>query len=363
MDPASLIPTPDAIPVHWFWLHLLLTGTTFLHFMAMNIMLGSGFIAFAAPYFRDDILPMNRAIAKTLPISLAFTINLGVAPLLFVQVLYGQFLYTSSILMGVFWLSIVGMLILSYYAVYIYTLNNDKLGLGRLTISLAVLLLLGIGFLFCNNLSIMQMPEIWVNYFNDRSGWMLNLGDPALVPRYLHFVASAVAIGGLAIALYFDFQKRRGDTSADQWIRHGCNWFTYATIINFGIGFWFLGVLPESTFIQATFLHKIFFILIVGSVFTIVMAVAYAQQYRLIHATAWATATVFLMTLARDVLRLASLKWSFSCCEKPYFSLGDLPLVPQYSPFIVFLVVFVLVGKLIWWMLKTMANDKEMNHS
>ena len=352
MDPASLIPTPDAIPVHWFWLQLLLTVTTFLHFMAMNIMLGSGFIAFAAPYFRDDVLPMNRAIAKTLPISIAFTINLGVAPLLFVQVLYGQFLYTSSILMAVFWLSIVGMLILSYYAVYIYTLNNDKLGLGRLTISLAVLLLLGVGFLFCNNLSIMQMPETWVNYFNDRSGWLLNLGAPALVPRYLHFVASAVAIGGLAIALYFDFQKRRGDTSADQWIRHGCNWFTYATIVNFGIGFWFLGALPESAYNPATLLGKTFFIMIVGSVFTIVMAVAYAQQYRLIPAAAWATATVLLMSLARDVLKLAYLK--------PYFSLGDLPLVPQYSPFIVFLVFFVLAGKLIWWMLKTMASDKEV---
>jgi len=352
MDPASLIPTPDAIPVHWFWLQLLLTVTTFLHFMAMNIMLGTGFIAFAAPYFRDDVLPMNRAIAKALPISIAFTINLGVAPLLFLQVLYGQFLYTSSILMGVFWLSIIGMLILSYYAAYIYTLNNDKLGLGRLTISLSVLLLLGVGFLFCNNLSIMQMPETWVNYFNDRTGWLLNMGDPALVPRYLHFVASAIAIGGLAIALYFDYQKRRGDTSADQWIRHGCNWFTYATIVNFGIGFWFLGALPESAYSPATFLGKTFFVMIVGSVFTIVMAVVYAQQYRLIHATAWATATVLLMTLARDVLKLAYLK--------PYFSLGELPQVSQYSPFIVFLVFFIIGGRLIWWMLKTMTGDKEV---
>ena len=68
MDAASLIPTPDALQVHWFWLYLLLTLTTFLHFIAMNIMLGAGFIAFAAPFWRgDDVMPLNAHIARTLP--------------------------------------------------------------------------------------------------------------------------------------------------------------------------------------------------------------------------------------------------------------------------------------------------------
>jgi hypothetical protein len=123
MDALSLIPVPDAIPVHWFWLHLLLTLTTFLHFVAMNIMLGTGFIAFSSPFWRSsEIMPLNAHIARTLPYSIAFTINLGVAPLLFLQVLYGQFLYTSSILMAVYWLSIVGLLIITYYAAYVYRL-------------------------------------------------------------------------------------------------------------------------------------------------------------------------------------------------------------------------------------------------
>ena len=49
MDPISLIPTPEAIPVSWAWLQFFLVLTTFLHFITMNIMLGSGFIAFAGP--------------------------------------------------------------------------------------------------------------------------------------------------------------------------------------------------------------------------------------------------------------------------------------------------------------------------
>jgi len=353
MEAVSLIPTPDVLQVHWFLLHLLLTLTTFLHFVAMNIMLGTGFIALSLPFWRGtDIMPLNGHIAKTLPYSIAFTINLGVAPLLFLQVLYGQFLYTSSILMAVYWLSIVGLLIVSYYAAYIYRYIDDRGGMGRLFIGASVLLLLMVAFLFSNNVSIMQMPEVWTRYFSDRTGWLLNFSDPAIIPRYLHFVASAVAIGGLAIALYFEILKRRGATDGDDWIKLGCKWFTAATIINFGIGFWFLGALPEIAYNSSTLGGKIFFILMVGSIATIIPSVVSAQTGRIIPAAAWALVTVLLMTLARDVLRLTYLK--------PYFSLSDLPTAPQYSPFLVFLLALVGAGFLISWMLKTVWNAKEV---
>lgn len=353
MDPVALVPAPDIIPVHWFWLHLLLSLTTFLHFVAMNIMLGTGFIAFSTPFWRgDSVMPLNAHIAKTLPYSIAFTINLGVAPLLFLQVLFGQFFYTSSILMGVYWLSIVGILIVSYYAAYAYRLIDDRGGMGRLYIAAAVLLLLGVSLLFSNNVSLMQMPEVWTKYFADRTGWLLNLGDPALVPRYLHFMASAVAIGGLAIALYFEIRKRRGATDGEEWIRLGCNWFTVATFINFGFGFWFLGALPEAAYNPATLGGKTFFVLIVGSVATIVPSVTYAQTNRIIPATAWALVTILLMTLARDILRLTYLK--------PYFTLSDLPYIPQYSPFIIFLLALLGGVYLVTWMLKTVWNAKEV---
>ncbi len=353
MEVASLIPTPDALQVHWFWLHLLLTLTTFLHFVAMNIMLGTGFIAFALPFWRgSSIMPLNAHIARTLPYSIAFTINLGVAPLLFLQVLYGQFLYTSSILMAVYWLSIVGLLIVSYYAAYIYRLTDDRGGMGRLYIGAAVLLLLGVSFLYSNNVSIMQMPEVWTRYFINRTGWLLNFSDPALIPRYLHFVASAVAMGGLAIALYFEIRKRRGAADGDEWIKLGCKWFTLATIINFAFGFWFLGALPGTAYNPATLAGKIFFILVVGSVATIIPAVVAAQTGRIIPAAAWALVTILLMTLARDILRLTYLK--------PYFRLSELPSAPQYSPFIVFLLAFVGGGFIVGWMLKTVWNAKEV---
>ena len=40
--------------------------------------------------------------------------------MLFLQVLHGNLIYTSSILMGVYWLSVIGLFILAYYRAYLY---------------------------------------------------------------------------------------------------------------------------------------------------------------------------------------------------------------------------------------------------
>ena len=47
--------------------------------------------------------------------------RLGVPPLLFAQVLYGRALYTSSVLIGVYWISIIAILTLTYWLLYRFT--------------------------------------------------------------------------------------------------------------------------------------------------------------------------------------------------------------------------------------------------
>ena len=65
-------------------------------------------------------------LGHLLPSVFAFTITLGVAPLLFLQVMYGQFLYASSILIGVPWLAIIAMVILAYYGVYFFSMKGHE---------------------------------------------------------------------------------------------------------------------------------------------------------------------------------------------------------------------------------------------
>ena len=213
MDFASLIPIPDAIPVHWGWLKLFLLTTFFLHLLCMNTMVGIGIIALAKSLFNPaGATEYNREISAKLPYTIAFTVNLGVAPLLFIQVLYGQFIYTSSLLMAVYWLSITAILIIAYYSAYLHHYTFDSAGPARsVFMAITVVNLLVIGFFFSNNMTMMLSPEKWVRYFSSPGGTLLNLSEPSLIPRYLHFVLSGVAVGGLFMALVWDLKAKGHD--------------------------------------------------------------------------------------------------------------------------------------------------------
>ncbi|MBC2744988.1 MAG: hypothetical protein HGJ93_18695 [Desulfosarcina sp.] len=128
MEFAFLVPAPDPIPIPWMWLQGLLLATFVLHLLFMNAMLGTGIIALVAMFRRRaSDLPVAKAISTTLPTLIAFTVNTGVAPLLFIHVLYGQFIFTSSILMAIWWLSAVGILLIAYYAAYLFDFKFEAL--------------------------------------------------------------------------------------------------------------------------------------------------------------------------------------------------------------------------------------------
>ena len=97
------IPHPDPMPLPapvWL-LRTLLLLTFFLHVLFMNCLLGGTAIALVCRMRRKSSEFSARLagdLGQILPSVFAFTITLGVAALLFLQVLYGQFLYASSIL-------------------------------------------------------------------------------------------------------------------------------------------------------------------------------------------------------------------------------------------------------------------------
>ncbi len=346
MDPAILIPAPDTIPVHWGWFQLLLLFTFYLHILLMNVMLGTIMIAFTRHVRRPESSPqITKNIADNLPFSIALAVNFGVAPLLFAQVLYGHFIYASSILMAPLWLSIVGILIAAYYGAYLYKFKYNRLADGKIILTGFIsLMLLIIAFLFCNNFTLMLHPESWHRYFDRPSGLLLNLDDPTLIPRYLHFVASSLAVAGLAIALYYQYQKQQGNQEVQQWIDHGCNWFGYATFANFAIGFWLFGNLPQGVIVNGTFLGTMFSLCMILGIITGVIAAIHGLRQRLLAALSFLLASIFFMVLTREFLQLAYLK--------PWFSLADLQVASSYSPLFLFLLFFAGGATLIGWMIK-----------
>ena len=357
MNAATLIPTPDTIPVGWGWFHILLTLTFFLHLLAMNVMLGTVIIAFIQGLSPgDSYLPVNSLIAKKLPYTVALAVNLGVAPLLFAQVIFGHFLYVSSVLMAVFWLSIVALLIIAYYAAYIFRYRYTAMQAGRTFFTgLTMVSLLAIGFFLSNNMTMMLHPQSWTGYFQHPNGLLLNFGDPTLVPRYLHMVVSAIAVGGLAIALWYTYQESRGQAGSSRWIKYGCTWFAGASIANFGLGFWFFGVLPQGVIVPSTLVGGLFSLFLIGGIICGALAIIQALRYQPLQALWYTLATILLMVFMRDLLRVAYLK--------PWFSLSSLQVESSWSPFLVFVISLVAGLGLVGWMLKTTyigIHDKEV---
>lgn len=353
MDPSQLIPAADPIPVAWGWFQVLLLVTFVLHLLFMNTMLGTGIIALVSHLRRAGQGPsIPQEISKKLPYTIAFTVNMGVAPLLFLQVLYGHFFYVSSILMAAYWISIVLALILAYYSAYVYDFKYQALGPARiLFIGFTVLILLAIGFLFSNNVTLMLQPAKWTAFFERPNGTLLNLSDPTLVPRYLHFVAASIAVGGLFVALLARFKAWADAQDRQRRIDVGLQWFTYATLVQVFIGLWFFMALPSEimmNFMGKTAMHTGVFLAGIGGA---VACLVFGFKKRLFETSLSLLATVVLMVIMRDLVRHGYLG--------PYFSLSSLQVVPQSSPFILFLVCFLLGLAVVGWMLWAASKVKK----
>jgi hypothetical protein len=161
------IPHVDPLPLPgpvWLFTLLLLVVFT-LHVAAMNSALGGGIWALWN-YLRGrhSEHPFSRRLANELsamlPSFLAFTVTLGVAALLFVQVLYGNFLYTSSILIGALWLMVIPLVMVAYYGFYYFSYTAEKgKGIAGCVLAISVCVLLCIAFIFVNNMTLMLSPE------------------------------------------------------------------------------------------------------------------------------------------------------------------------------------------------------------
>ena len=350
MDPANLIPTPDTIPAPWGFFEILLILTFFAHLVFMNAMLGSALIGLVREMRATPADPPPcRDIASTLPYTIAFAVNFGVAPLLFLQVLYGHFIYTSSILMGAYWLSVIGLLILAYYSAYLYKMGADLPQAARKrALATSILLLLIIAFLFVNNMTLMQTPQNWSAYFNRPDGTLLNLTEPTLLARYLHFMVASVATGGLFLAILASFQQKNGTPGAEKRLSGGMQWFTYATVVEIGTGIPFLFSMPKNVhqlFVGASPLHTILF---AGSLVAAFFCLYYGNKERVWPATFAMGATILFMVLVRDLARQAYLA--------EYFHPADLRVVPQWSPMLLFLAILVIGVAVVIYMLRLAAR-------
>ena len=116
MNPA-LVPAVDPTPIPgptWLF-HFLLVFTFILHAVFMNLALGGTLLAAVGQILSggragDPRTALAQRLMGVNAYGISFAITTGIAPLLFVQVLYQQYFYTATILIAWVWLLFLGLL-------------------------------------------------------------------------------------------------------------------------------------------------------------------------------------------------------------------------------------------------------------
>lgn len=353
--PASALGLPAPF---WFIEFFKVLGLA-LHAVPMNlwyagIILAALLGAWGGPQARR----LSQRLMRQMPFIIAFGVNLGIVPLLFTQVAYYQVFYPSTILMAWPWLSIIGMLIVAYYGVYFHAiqLRNGRLTrLGRVAGWVSAVLFLAIGFVFANNFSLMTNLATWPILWRSTSvagaplGLALNVLDPTLWPRWLMMFGLALTTVAAYVAVdtaFFaageaDDYKRWAAGAAFKLFAFGIVWFAAA-------GSWYIFVTLAAP-VRSTLLSAPLIILTgltalaPGLAWLLILAQRRGVTRRLALLTALAQfGAIALNAISRQIVQNLELA--------RYLDVTAQPVQIQWSPLVVFLVLFVAGLAVVGWM-------------
>jgi hypothetical protein len=371
MDPSQFVApnNPLGSPAPFWFIELFKVLGFILHIIPMNLWY-AGIIIAMLLYWKgsEHGQLLSKRLMKQMPIIVAFGINLGIVPLLFVQVSYYKVFYPATILMGWFWFSIFGMLIFAYYGVYIYAagLKNETKPLGRIQITagwVSSILFISIGFIFANSFSLMTNLGAWESIWHQTSvagaplGISLNTLDPSLIPRWL--MMFGIALMTTAAYISFDtwmFAKKESDEYKKWAIKFSLNLY--------GIGIaWFalMGSLyvfgTWSPEVRKTMLSTPFLIL------TFLTAISPGLPFMCIAAQRKGTTKLLaLLTIHAQLLVIIFNAISRQLVQnielKRYFDPSAEPVNLQLSPLILFLILFIFGLAVIFWMLRKVATSR-----
>jgi hypothetical protein len=313
-------------------LHLV---TLTLHFVAMNFLLGGVVIALYAALRGQWSDPALLKFARLFPSAMAATVTLGVAPLLFVQLVYHRQIYSAAIVSGWAWLGIIGAVIVAYYALYRATLRGDRT--GRLSLAALGLTLAGIlyvSFAYSSIFSMAEQPGLMHSlYARDQSGlvWNPQVGDYLL--RWSHMVLGALTVGGFLVGML-----GRNEPAA---YRTGKQFFVggmaLASLAGMGYTLSLLPILPALMKTPAIWALTVALLLSIGSLH-------FFFKKSFVGAGAMLFVSMLGMVYTRHTARMLQLSGLF----EP----SSLRIATQWSPFILFLVCFVVMLVVVAWMLR-----------
>jgi hypothetical protein len=351
----DLIPAPDPAPIPGppGLLVFLWVVTFFLHLLCVNAALGGALFSALLPVtLRSEARrPVALFFADVGSWAISLAVTFAIAPLLFLQTLYGRFFYSATVLIAPVWL---GLLVLLMVAYYLNWAAKFRLNAGRsatLPIAVSALLLVTIAAIQVAVYLIQVQPALWPAFAARPA---LVLGDPTFLPRLLHFLLAALAMAAILPAAW----PRALGPAAPEAARAGLFTALIATALQFAVGLWLLGVLPKGVLRGlmtggAATLGPLSAGILVGIALVWILLRAHAApgNVRLARvALAHLVVAAAFMVVTRHQLRdlyLAAARAN-----------ERLAVATQWNVLVLFLAVFVLCAGLTVWALVCAATDR-----
>jgi hypothetical protein len=209
---------------------LLYVLTLAVHFVFMNYVFAGTLYIATIGWGRPDAAlarlhnPIAGMLRDWLPFAFSGVITAGVAPLLFLQVLYKQPFYTANLLLFHRWMAVVPALIAAFYLLYLLkskSLVERPVG-WQVAVSMGALLAIGFtGYSWSENHLLSLDQRQWVPFFAERR-WFYH--HAAILPRVGMWLAGAVPTMMAIVCWQLRSAERRGLKLSSSEVRVACAW-------------------------------------------------------------------------------------------------------------------------------------------
>jgi len=359
IGPASSLGSPAP---YWFLVFFKVLGFI-LHMIPMSLWYAGILLALLLRWRGGEFGRLWSArLMKQMPLWVALGVNFGIVPLLFTQVSYYQVFYPATILMAWFWFSVILLLTLAYYGVYIYAYGLKEgqtlTPFRRVAGWISAIFFIAIGFLFSNAFSLMTNLGGWpalaekTGYAGAVFGTALNTADATLWPRWLMFFGLALTTtGAYAFVDAGVFARKESDAYRRTWAGSfalkiytlGMLWFAF-------FGSWYVfGTWPTE-------IRLVMFAMPLG-----ILTVLTGVSPGLVWVCLWlfrksvGKGTALLVALAQFVvlaLNAVSRQIVQNLELKKFLDITAEPVKIQLSPIILFLLLFVFGVAVVVWMVR-----------
>jgi hypothetical protein len=368
MDPRELIgpASPLGLPApFWFVEAFKVLGFT-LHQAMMHLWYGGVPLAAVLSLLKDPRAGRARArLLGAMPVVVALGINLGVVPLLFTQVAYYRAFYPAGVLMAWPWLSVIALVTLAYYGVYLGAIGvRSGTGARRGMVAgwAAALLFVTTGFLFANNFSLMTNVRGWPDLLartavaGAPAGTALNTADPTLLPRWLMLLGLALVTTAAFLVIDAAFLAGRERPEYHAWAGRAAAAVGTVGLAIFGAcGAWYIfGALdPDVLAALAGAPLPAAVALLAAAIPAFTWVLLVAQPARPSRLTAVLIGGVQFLALAANA---GARQWVQNMELAPYLNVAAEPVRVEWSPLVLFLVLFVSGLGVVVWMLRRIAE-------